>query len=359
MKRVIVFLALAVLTLRAGAQNTRVGNGTLNFSVPDAPAFAILGASPPSIIRPTATREVTAGIADLFRGGGVLPQNLFVEFSPWSVIGAKLTFDEYRESSFERFLYRLRLSLASRSTDQHTGASYSSWGLRMTFEDESDPRLDDSFVATIRGLIERDLSTIDPAKLRPPTSGTDSNWSASLSAEQRASLASSAVLLSKARMAQAEKSWNASIFEGGVACSYRNPDSLVKHVVIDRAALWLTKTFALSNWGQVLLGTAPCMMRSSMTGAMDSVNATLSSRFYGGTNSGKLFIEAQCGVTGRTGDKPSDSFDLTGGIRIGGEYNVTGPLWLEFDLSGTRDFKTATNTYVAPSIKVKWGSLPG
>ena len=120
MKRVIVFLALAVLTLRAGAQNTRVGNGTLNFSVPDAPAFAILGASPPSIIRPTATREVTAGIADLFRGGGVLPQNLFVEFSPWSVIGAKLTFDEYRESSFERFLYRLRLSLASRSTDQQT-----------------------------------------------------------------------------------------------------------------------------------------------------------------------------------------------------------------------------------------------
>lgn len=359
MRHIIAFCLLVASASGGFAQSNRISNGTLNFAVPDAPAFSVIGDDPPNIIRPANLRELGAGVGDVFKSGGVLPRSLFVEFSPWSVVGASMTFDDYKSSAWERFLYRMRLSLASRFTDLETGASYSSWGMRLTFEDQSDPRLDNAFVSAIRGVIDRDLAVIDPTRLSFPGSGTDSNWTTSLSPSQQSSLAASGETLAQIRAAQLAKSWNAPIFEGGVAVRYRNPDSLVKHVVIDRAAVWLTKTFGLSNWGQILLGTAPCMMRSVATGAMDSVNASLSTRIYGGMNVGKLFIEAQVGMAGRTGVLASDAFDPFGGIHIGGEYNVTGALWLEFGVSGLRNFKTGTSSYATPSIKVRWGSLPG
>ncbi|HEV2354334.1 MAG TPA: hypothetical protein VGR89_08825, partial [Puia sp.] len=111
------------------------GWGTLNYAIPESPAFKLLGTDPSNILRPTSIRSAALSLGNyLLDSGTIIPKNLAVEFSPFSF--GNLSLHDYNQSAFKRFIYRTRFSVG---TVVGSNGSYSiAEGIRLTLKDETD-----------------------------------------------------------------------------------------------------------------------------------------------------------------------------------------------------------------------------
>lgn len=77
-----------------------------DFTVPESPAFVILGISPENVVRPTSMRQLSASILNAAKGNG----DFSLEFNPFRLEkGKKLTLADYRKNTL---LYNTQISLA-------------------------------------------------------------------------------------------------------------------------------------------------------------------------------------------------------------------------------------------------------
>ncbi|HCV43785.1 MAG TPA: hypothetical protein DGH68_09905, partial [Bacteroidetes bacterium] len=120
----------------------------VDFAIPDAPAFTLLGSEPSNILRPTTVREFSVAFSDFVSNGSSLtiPRTFGVEFSPGLIIsGPKLSLTDYRKLDW---LYRLRVSAATQRNGNGNSSTDMALGVRTSVIDESDLRHDDAYVAT-------------------------------------------------------------------------------------------------------------------------------------------------------------------------------------------------------------------
>lgn len=319
----------------------RTAEARTNLAVPDAPAFKLLGREPSNILRPATMRELTLLVSDIATGTVSLPRVFAAEFSPGMLLqGQHLTISEYRR---DPFLYRTRLSVGSHRSDE-SGASDIAFGVRFTFLDESDPRMDDQFLTELatsaRSLVAIGRSTV--GDVRPDTAplGRIDSDSTPGSREQVEAL------IDSARARQKERSWNADIIESGFAVRLSSDDSLARPAHADAYGVWFTAAFAVSNFGQFVFGLSSNIRRPS-AGDFDSTSISLGTRLYIGSNSLKVFAEAEM-----TSAKRSPATYL---VRMGGEVNVMNSFWLDFG-GGVQNISNDRST-VTTSFQVRW-SLP-
>ncbi|QXD16486.1 hypothetical protein GQ464_005935 [Rhodocaloribacter litoris] len=323
----------------------------LDFSVPDAPAFNLVAVDPSAILRPTTVRQLTSSVADLTgAGGGVtVPEVFAVEFSPGMLVGGKdLTLSAYRARPW---LYRLRLSAATRRGEGEAGPSAMAFGVRASLIDEADPRTDDDLIQRVTALTTQ-INAIYAAAIGPP--GEDDQPGVVpltvLSADQVAQVKALNEQVRAVLAAQADRRWNREALDVAVAVRLASPDSLAKNLRTDEAAVWLTYARGLGSWGQWLVGGRGGLTRDPIEGGLDVVAATLSTRFYAGVNAYKVFLEVQA-ETRQGGAQDHVEEVLFNG---GGEARLMGGAWIEFGGGVAYDALTR-NWQVVSAFAVKLG----
>lgn len=342
-------LAFAVLllltTIPLAAQELapgelRASDARLNFSVPDAPAFAILNYTPSVIIRPTTVREIGLAVADFIRGGSVLPKAFAAEFSPGLLAGGSTL--SIREYNANPFWYRTRISIASRSFDDNTGRIQASLGVRMTLMDDADPRMNRHFIQDMSRMAMSINQTLSRSvQVAPPTeSGVVSVQSPDLEVLEAE--------VSRLRAQQRDESWNANIAEIAAAVRFSSSDSLAKNAVADKYQLWIAASFGASEWGQFIFNLTGSVERAQ-TFVMDSTSIAMNSRFYFGSNSIKVYGEGQI-----TALDNSPALYL---FNIGGEITPISSFWLEFSAGFEKRGKEPA--IIRTAFHVRWGLPEG
>jgi hypothetical protein len=315
----------------------------VNFSIPDAPAFKLLGTYPSNILKPVSVRDLAIGISDFLGSDNsiVLPQSFSVEFSPGLLIGGKtLTLTEYKKHPA---LYRTRLSFATNRPEDGSSATALGFGIRVTQIDESDLRTDSTYVEKATELAEEitrivaaereslgPLVPLEQIKESPEVKGPSENM-------ERAFCDFKEKLM--------DEKWNARILEYAVALRATSPDSLGQNLKIDNVAAWYTSGYGFGSWGQLLLGLNGTYEKDSLDGDYEP-SVSLSSRFYIGTNQYKVFAEGQWSIE----DERKPQWLLNGG----GEVKLSGSIWANFS-AGTEYVRDTKKTRLVTDFTLKYG----
>jgi hypothetical protein len=118
----------------------------IDLSVPDSPAFTVLGLTPEEVSRPTTSRKLAASLLNGVDRNGVLQSGVAIETAPYlSFAGPTLTLEKYRGPGHYpvRFLSRMQFSVATaKASDEEDKAIRAALGFRFTIADFGDPRTD-------------------------------------------------------------------------------------------------------------------------------------------------------------------------------------------------------------------------
>jgi hypothetical protein len=122
-------------------------------TIPDSPAFAVLGATPPLITRPASPRKMAFSAVAGFDQDGTAQFGIAADVSPYLLLREKeLTLERYQNSTREQALSRIQLSFAATSgqtmDETLTRLAVSA---RWTIWDDGDIRLDKDLIACING----------------------------------------------------------------------------------------------------------------------------------------------------------------------------------------------------------------
>src|SRR5262245_11723552 len=85
----------------------------VDYSVPDAPAFSILGFSPTQVTNPTSGNDLLGAVATILGSDGKVHAGAAIEFGLGSFITTNLT--AYQDDFLTRLAYNTRISIATAS----------------------------------------------------------------------------------------------------------------------------------------------------------------------------------------------------------------------------------------------------
>lgn len=320
MRRALLLAATALLTaVPAAAQNvdSLAASFEVDFAVPDAPAFELLGVDPSTAVRPSSVRAFATSLSD-FTGGGELfhiPRAFAVEVSPALLIaGKRLTLAQYQNNPQ---LYRFRLSAATRRSEAGS-ATQLALGMRVSLRDDADLRTNKEYIrdATDVATSINEIYVAARKRIGPPRGGTPAPIV--LTETEREQVEN---ILKPFRDRYAQSAWNASAFDIAAGARASAQDSLGNGLRMDQYALWGTWAAGFGSWGQLLVGAHGGMLRDSVT-AEFGTNGSLSARFYAGTNELKVFVEGQ----GSAAQHELPNWLL----HAGGEARIIPRLWSNF-----------------------------
>lgn len=310
----------------------------VNFAVPDAPAFKLLGVEESAILRPQTVQDLTMAFSG-FRGSGnafVVPKKLGVEFSPGLLAaGAKLKLDDY---AAWRALYALRFSGATSRDSLNRGNLAA--GVRFNLVDEQDLRAkgaagnDPEVTRMTTGMLAVYSAARNRVGPRAPLT---------LNIEEKAAVEA---LQDSVKEYWANRYWNANSMDVAFAGRARTADSLGHDPEIDELAAWATYANGMSNWGQLLLGLKVGTARDT-AGDFQTSN-TIAGRLYIGSNVLKAYVEGQSAVAAKIGTEWL--------FNSGAEMKLAGIGWLAVSAGITGPVEGKTR--IISSFKFK-SALPG
>ena len=128
----------------SGSPSDDITKRQADLSVPESPAFTVLGVTPETVTKPTTPREFATSLLNGVDQRGNFQTGLAFDFVPFlTFFGDQTSLNSYRKSRMERFLARTQLSFATtKGTNDEDKATRLALGLRVTLWDKGDPRLD-------------------------------------------------------------------------------------------------------------------------------------------------------------------------------------------------------------------------
>lgn len=317
---ILFLLSFSYKTYSQVKPDTFLVKAKVDFAVPDAPAFKILGTDPASVLRPSSTRDVAVTIANLFQGSKI-PDNFSIELSPGLIFGKSLS--KYRENPF---FYRARFSFATKSTEN--SKRQIGTGIRLTLLDNTDLRMDNVLMESLinqgkkrdqlkgeceKELIDKKIDEMDPNFLMLLDKCI---------AEKEKSQKFSEIIDSLRSVAKLKR-WNAAIIELGIAASAFSNDSLYSDIAIDSYRWWLSGAFPLGEDGQIITGVNGGITKND-NGELKNTESNFGLRAYYGTNYHKLFLEGSL--------RTASSFTPMITFNIGYEYNLSNGIWADLSI---------------------------
>ncbi len=292
---------------------------SVDFAVPDAPAFQIIQADPTSILRPSSVREVAVTLGNTLTSG-TIPDNYALELSPGLIFGKSL--QAYKKNPF---LYRARISVATKSGEDESrqvGA-----GLRFTLWDETDLRTNADLEKELikignesNNLKVECVNELSQQGINPDNPDYEKLLNECLEKKNFDNLSGA---IEKQREIAKKKSWNAINVEAGFALSANSHDTLASNLVAQNYQWWFSGAFPLGEDGQILVGLNGGVNRNE-DGELKNTSSNLGLRGYYGDNTQKVFVEGDLKTS--SGVAPFLSFNL------GYEYNLLNGLWADISL---------------------------
>jgi hypothetical protein len=146
-------------------------------AIPDPPAFAALGATPPLITRPASPRKLAFSAVAGFDQNGTIQTGIAADVSPYLLLREKeLTLEQYQNSAKAQALSRIQLSFAAtKGQTMDDTLTRLAAAVRWTIWDDGDIRLDRDLTACINGE-RKEAPDPNPSGAAPtaPEAGTSS-----------------------------------------------------------------------------------------------------------------------------------------------------------------------------------------
>ncbi|HKO98837.1 MAG TPA: hypothetical protein VJU86_17690 [Pyrinomonadaceae bacterium] len=128
-----------------GTDADNISQREVDLSVPESPAFTVLGVTPETVTRPTTPREFATSLLNGVDQRGNFQTGLALDFVPFlTFFGDQTSLFSYKRSRLERFLARTQLSFATtKGATTEDKSARLALGVRLTLLDKGDPRLDE------------------------------------------------------------------------------------------------------------------------------------------------------------------------------------------------------------------------
>ncbi len=379
----LLFLLAPALAEAQHIDTTLAKSFKLEFAVPDAPAFTLLEVDQSQVLRPTSVRELGLAVSDFVGDDGkvTIPQAFAVEFAPLLLVnGPHLTVEEYQKKDW---LYRLRLSAATRRVSDGPRPTQVAFGLRVGIVDKGDLRHNDStaawrqFLTSMTTQLVRTKQSVDDTLaalmgvewLAEHPDATDTllaqpDATAREAAAHRLQVTDAALgplmafftdqprtvaqidgAISQRKKALQDFFWNAFSVQAALALSAAGDDSTGKDLKLRKYTGWLALAGPIGRKSQWLLGAQEGGERDSVSGKFH-FTAAVSARVYVGINAVKFFAEGE----GRFSDGRAPRYLLN----TGGEISPHFGGWLTFSAGLAYDYNIHDSGLVT-SFAYKFG----
>lgn len=341
-KPVFLALSLFVLAVPAMAQDTResLRNNVLDLSVPDSPAFTVLGLTPETVVRPTTPRGLATALLNGVDANGNFQTGVAIDTAPYFLWkGSRITLGQYNANYGIRFFSRLQVSLATaKGTSENDKAARLSAGLHTTPWDAGDARANRSFQSELSAARKAAIDRLTAMGITPPDSinkALNIAYDTRLDQEIR-------TITSEIREKYKRAGWNASSLSFGVAPTWISADGTRQTVEWSGGAAWGSLSYGFERIPG-LEDTAQIIVHGRYRGK-DHVpvpdtkntytiqNTSLgAARFRVGNEKGSgAFEVAYLHTDPITGPAVDDYVRLSGG----GEARIADNLWLKVELAG-------------------------
>lgn len=130
------------------AENQTLPVANVDLSVPESPAFTVLGLTPETVVRPNSPREFATALLSGVDRNGNFQSGTALDTVPYLLLaGKQLTLRQYQDNYKLRLAARTQFSFATtKGASEDDKSVRLSLGLRMTLWDKGDPRTDDELM---------------------------------------------------------------------------------------------------------------------------------------------------------------------------------------------------------------------
>ena len=209
----------------------------VDMSVPESPAFTVLGVTPETVIRPTSPRAFATSLLNGVDQHGNFQSGLAMDFVPYLLVaGDDLTLRKYRTSQVVRLLSRTQFSFGTaKGASEDDKSMRLALGWHLTLWDRGDPRTDDDLLRCLSGF-----------RLPPPPASLDETDEERARRVQAALEFNNALSLSCREEAK-EKNWNASSWIIGAAPSWISKDGQTKNLGWNGGGFWSSLAYGFEG----------------------------------------------------------------------------------------------------------------
>ena len=137
-------LAALLNNLFPGASNSVTADTTnVDLTVPESPAFTVLGVTPSTVVRPGSPKAFTTSLLNGLDQNGKFQTGLAFDFTPYMMFnGENITIRDYNDHYMTRLLSRTQFSFATtKGASSDDNATRLAVGLNLTLWDRGDPRV--------------------------------------------------------------------------------------------------------------------------------------------------------------------------------------------------------------------------
>jgi hypothetical protein len=361
-RHVLAAAALVLSAADASAQDTvnTLKNTELDMSVPPSPAFAMLGLTPETVLRPGTVRALAASVLNGVDPNGTLQSGVAIDVAPYfAAQGRHITLQEYLDSGLVRFLSRLQLSAATaKAADAGDDAVRLAGGIRLTFWDRGDYRQNQEFrrelsVARTDVVAEMKKDGLEQSPLPLQATAYDAEL------DRRLRLKTTEI-----RARYREENWNNSSLAAGAAATWISKTGNVNALSKRGGAVWASVGYGfegvrgLENTSQIIVHAryrtgdrVPDPQTEGEFLTQDSSLAGVRLRIGAVDTNGSFEAVS---LHAEPADRPADRFTrLVGDF----EHRLFENVWLQFAIGGeTGRADDQRRTFVLTNLKFALGS---
>jgi len=151
-------LMLAGITTLLGASAAASQNAPktkdLPYTIPQSPAFHLIGANPTEVTRPGTARELGVSLLSAVDTAGRLQQGFALEFSPALALAGDMDLEAYQSSFWNRLIKNTTISLGTTKAAADESSTLAAVGVRMVLVDWTDPMRDPRYTDPLGRALE-------------------------------------------------------------------------------------------------------------------------------------------------------------------------------------------------------------
>jgi hypothetical protein len=327
---------------------------SLDLAVPDSPAFAVLGATPENVTRPTSPKDLATSLLNGVDEQGHFVTGVAIDVTPKMVFGGRtLQWRDYHDNYGQRLAARTQVSYAT--TKGATGDDQSvrmALGVHVTPWDEGDSRMDAKLSACF------DKEGAELTKPIPPGS-TDEQIAQELARRETAARTVADACRAEAR----RRNWAASAWSLGFAQTWTSPSGASSDLAGSGVGMWTSLALGLGaadRPSSQLILHARYRSRdivadpSGLPQFIEQNKTFAGARYRFGSPDFAGTIEAGWTRTSPQGGVADTTYHLS----FGAEYRLGENGWLVFAVGGDGGGDALQSHPLSVLSSFKWGFAP-
>lgn len=364
-------------------------NASMDLSVPDSPAFKILGLTPNKVDRPSSPREFAAAIINGLDTNGNFQSGLALDSSPYLLLNSKnITLDEYQTDYLTRFLSRSQFSFATAKGASDSDKSLKmATGLKLTLWDEGDPRNDKKLMACLKKAVgQAELSmdeTLEDLNVKKGNidlklkKETDEAKKAALEVKKK-NIELEINKLNDERFSELNKKialpvkecrenkefvsnlWNKSSWSIGIAPTFITKTGNTQDYGYSGLGAWTSVSYGIKDYAQLIAqiqyrNKEQIPVPNSQGSFFEQDNLSFGSRLRFGTPNFNGNVEGLYIFNNyKSGKKDDDVFRYSAGI----EFKVTTNFWLSMNIGSETGNSNGNKLFALGDIKWAYEATP-